>query len=137
MTDQQQTDMDAEARRQAELRNMIGKIDYAVEAIFVNAVSFSRLIPMGTDEVPRLCVQAGCRFTEQLVEQYQRRRRKEQETGTVVMSLEEREARKQDITNAVADLERVLEEGLASCRQIQRQLATDAGEIQDADGRPN
>lgn len=51
----------------------IGMIDRAVDAVHITANAIARTIAMDAPDVPRMCVTAGLRTVEKMVEHYSRR----------------------------------------------------------------
>jgi hypothetical protein len=113
---------------EARLALMIQQIDRAVESTYLVAISYQRIIGLEAHEVPRLCVNAACRYVERALEAYHRRKGVQEPAHPLHMSLEERQRRQAELVAMATDLARVLAEGLDVCRQIQGQMAHDGGE---------
>lgn len=124
-----------EAAAKRVLAEQIQRIDHSVEAIFVTAVAFGRMVPLETHEIGRLCVQAGLRYLEKLVESYHRRKHSAA-AGGLAFSLQERTRRQQEIKLQARDFQQVLEEALAMCQQLQGQMNVDDGQTAESGEAP-
>lgn len=116
-------DSEAGIDRQALVQAVV-QMEKAVDAVYMNAMSISRLVGLGPPDIPRLCIMAACRLVERMIETYQELRTRSGASGVRdKRAVEELERRKAEIGQAVELLLHTLADGLTTTQQIQQSLA--------------
>lgn len=114
----------AEGLDQARLIEAVTQMERAVDAVYMNAMSISRLIGLAPPDVPRMCVMAACRMTERMIETYSRIRQQSGASGIrPAEAVAELERRKQEIGEALELLVHTLADGMTTAQTLQKSLA--------------
>jgi hypothetical protein len=91
-------------------------IERTVDVVYGNAVGVARLAGMAVQDVPRICVSAGCRTLERMIEAYHALSR---EDGPGAMTETERRRRQQEIQAAAEGLAETLRNGVQAIAKLQ------------------
>lgn len=101
-----------------QLHASIAQLDRAVDAVYVMSNATARLILLEAPDVPRLCVSAGLRAIEKMVEHYARRLEQDA-TGLQTFELREKVKLQQILLQQCKDFTDVTAEAMETVKRIQ------------------
>lgn len=119
----------AEPAHDPNLVEAVRKMELAVDAVYINAMSVTRLVGLGPPDIPRLCVMAGCRMVERMIESYREARAVAEQihgasdgSGTSEPVAAQLERRKVEIGKALEQLVGTLADGLTTSQHLQKSI---------------
>lgn len=105
----------------AVLEHAVATFELAVDAVYLNTLSVSRLIHCSPEDIPRLAIAAGCRSFERLIEAY-RTRREMMDSGELDRDETELSRRRGEILRACQQLVATLADGMQTAQAIVKTL---------------